>query len=63
MRTYIHGGHTEEAAPVFRAHFLLGEILLKSGDVEQAAAEYRAALTLASSYRPATEALRRLGRR
>lgn len=63
MRSYIQSGHTEEAAPVFRAHFLLGEILMKSGDVNQAAAGYRAALALASSYRPATEALRRLGLR
>jgi tetratricopeptide (TPR) repeat protein len=59
MRTYIQG-RTDEAAPAFRAHFLLGEILLKSGDVGEAAAEYRAALALASSYRPASEALRRL---
>ena len=53
MRSYIQGSHTEEEAPLFRAHFLLGEILLKSGDPTQAAAEYRAALALASSYRPA----------
>ena len=63
MRAYIQGGHTEEAAPVFRAHFLLGEILLKNGDANQAAAEYRAALALASSFRPGSEALRRLGQR
>ena len=61
MRAYIQSGHTEEEAPLFRAHFLLGEILLKSGDAGQAAAEYRAALALASSYRPAAESLRRLG--
>jgi tetratricopeptide (TPR) repeat protein len=61
MRAYIQGGHTQEEAPVFRAHFLLGEILLKTGDASEAAAEYRAALALASSYRPASEALRRLG--
>ena len=61
MRAYIHGEHTEEQAPVFRAHYLLGEILLKMGDRGQAATEYRAALALASAYRPATEALRRLG--
>ena len=61
MRAYIQSGHTQEEAPLFRAHFLLGEILLKSGDASQAAAEYRAALALASSYRPAAEALRRLG--
>jgi tetratricopeptide (TPR) repeat protein len=63
MRAYIQSGHTEEAAPVFRAHFLLGEILLKSGDANRAATEYRAALALASTYRPASEALRRLGQR
>jgi TolA-binding protein len=63
MRDYIQGGHTEEAAPLFRAHFLLGEILLKSGDTAQAAAEFKAALALASSYRPAVESLRHLERR
>jgi tetratricopeptide (TPR) repeat protein len=63
MRAYIQSGGYEEAAPLFRAHFLLGEILLKSGDTNQAANEYRAALALASSYRPAAEALRRLGQR
>ena len=41
MRDYIQSGHTEEEAPLFRAHFLLGEILLKSGDTRQAAAEYQ----------------------
>ncbi len=60
MRAYIQGGHPEETAPLFRAHFLLGEILLKSGDTGQAADEFRAALALASSYRPAAESLRRL---
>jgi len=62
MRAYIQSGHTEEEAPLFRAHFLLGEILLKSGDASKAAAEFNAALTLASSYRPAAESLRRMGR-
>jgi tetratricopeptide (TPR) repeat protein len=63
MRDYIQSGQTEEEAPLFRAHFLLGEILRKSGDLSQAAAEFRAALALASSYRPATESLRRMGQR
>jgi hypothetical protein len=48
---------------VFRAHFLLGEIFQITGDKSQAAAEYKAALGLANSYRPAWEALRRLEKR
>lgn len=63
LLAYIHSEHTDEEAPVFRAHFLLGEVLLKMGNNGQAAAEYRAALALASNYRPATDALRRLGQR
>ncbi len=62
LRAYIHGAHTEEEAPVFRAHYLLGEVLRKTGDNGQAAAEYRAALALASSYRPAADALHKLDR-
>lgn len=60
LRAYIEGGRTEERAPLFRAHYLLGQVLLKKGDREQAKAEYRAALQLASGYRPAKDALRRL---
>jgi tetratricopeptide (TPR) repeat protein len=60
LRAYIQDGHTQEEAPLFRAHYLLGEVLLYTGNPSQAAAEYKAALTLASSYRPAAEALRRL---
>jgi predicted negative regulator of RcsB-dependent stress response len=41
----------------------MGDMLLKSGDTVQAAAEYRAALELAGSYRPAIDALQRLGQR
>jgi tetratricopeptide (TPR) repeat protein len=63
MRAYIESEHTTEEAPLFRAHYVLGEILLKIGDSHQAAAEYRAALALASSYRPAAQALRRMGQR
>jgi tetratricopeptide (TPR) repeat protein len=59
MRAYLQG-RTDESAPVFRAHYLLGEILEKIGDPNRAAAEYQAALDLASSYRQASEALRHL---
>jgi TolA-binding protein len=61
MKAYIQSGQTVEEAPLFRAHYLLGEILTKSGDKAQAVAEYRAALALASSYQPAAAALSRLG--
>ena len=60
LRAYIQDGHTQEEAPLFRAHYLLGEVLLYTGDPSQAAAEYKTALSLASSYRPAAESLRRL---
>jgi tetratricopeptide (TPR) repeat protein len=61
MRAYIESEHTAEEAPLFRAHYLLGEILQKLGDSARAADEYRAALALANEYRPAADALRRMG--
>ena len=63
MKAYIQSGHPDEDAPLFRAHCLLGDILLKTGDTRQAEAEYRAALALASTYPPAVEALRQMGQR
>ena len=63
LRAYVHSEETEEEEPVFRAHYLLGELLLKMGNKGQAIEEYRAALSLASGYGPATEALHRLGER
>jgi tetratricopeptide (TPR) repeat protein len=60
LRAYLDGERTEERAPVFRAHFLLGQVLLKKGEREKAAAEYRAALHLAANYHPAADALRHL---
>jgi len=61
LRAYIESEHTREEAPLFRAHLLLGVVLQKLGDNGQAASEYRAALALASEYRPALDALRRMG--
>ncbi len=61
MRLYIQSGHPEEEAPLFRAHTILGDILAKMGDSNGAANEYRAALALASGFRPASDALHRLG--
>jgi tetratricopeptide (TPR) repeat protein len=61
MRAYIESEHPAEEAPLFRAHYLLGEILQKLGDNAKAVDEYRAALALASGYRPPADALRRMG--
>lgn len=60
MRKYIATGAENDEAPLFQAHYMLGQILEKAGDRAGAAAEYRSALALASNYQPATDALRQL---
>jgi Tfp pilus assembly protein PilF len=62
LRRYLNGNATEEDGPAFRAHYMLGELLEKQGDRKGAAQEYRAALALASEYRPARDALARVSR-
>jgi len=51
-----------ETSPVFKAHYLLGQLLEKQGDKEAAAQEYRAALALAHEFKRAQEALDRVSR-
>ncbi len=60
VRKYLVNGPTVEEAPAFQAHYLLGLILEKQGDKQGAAAEYKAALALASNYERARTALNRL---
>jgi tetratricopeptide (TPR) repeat protein len=60
MRRYLQA--PVEAGPAFKAHYILGRLLEKQDDRTAAAEEFRAALTLAHSYAPAKEALRRLER-
>lgn len=62
LRRYLGSGNTVEEAPVFKAHLLMGEIYEKQADRAHAAEEYRAALSVAHTYRPAQEALRRVTR-
>jgi len=62
LRRYLDSGNTVEEAPVFKAHLLMGEIYEKQADRAHAAEQYRAALALAHTYRPAQEALRRVSR-
>jgi tetratricopeptide (TPR) repeat protein len=63
VRRYLAAGPTVEEAPTFQAHYLLGSILEKQGDKAGAAAEYKAALALASDYERARTALNRLNQK
>ena len=59
LRAYIAAPDHSEDAPVFQAHYFIGRMLEQQSAAE-AAEEYRAALALASTYRPAEDALARL---
>jgi len=60
LRRYLSSNLTVEAAPAFKAHYLLGTALEQQGDKPAAAQEYRAALSLAKSFALAQTALDRL---
>jgi TolA-binding protein len=62
LRRYLNSNAMEEDGPAFRAHYMLGQLLEKQGDGKGAAQEYRAAVGLASEYRPARDALSRVSR-
>jgi tetratricopeptide (TPR) repeat protein len=60
LRRYLAFNPTVEAAPAFKAHYLLGTALEQQGDKPAAGQEYRASLVLAKSFAPAQAALDRL---
>jgi tetratricopeptide (TPR) repeat protein len=60
LRRYLSSSPTVEAAPAFKAHYLLGTALEQQGDKPAAVKEYRASLFLAKSFVPAQTALDRL---
>lgn len=60
LRRYISASGTVEDAPVFKAHYLLGTIQERNGDMQAAAEQYRAALALVKNYTLAQTALTRL---
>lgn len=62
VRRYLASEPPSEKAPLFKAHFVLGNALEKQGDKEGAAQEYRAALELARSFSPAQQALNRVSK-
>ena len=62
FRKYLASDSPDEDGPSFQAHYFLGQLLEKQGDAQAAAAEYRAALSLASQFQPAQDALTKLSR-
>lgn len=60
LKRYLASDAKTEEAPAYQAHYLLGTILEKQGDRQAAAAEYRAALSLARDFQEAREALKRV---
>ena len=62
VRRYLSSGTKVEEYPVFKAQYLLGELLEKQGDASAAAGEYRDAIALARNFRPAQDALKRVTR-
>jgi Tfp pilus assembly protein PilF len=61
LRRYLASGPVE-AAPAFKAHYLLGMLLEKQGDKPGAAQQYRASLALVRNYGLAQQALNRVAR-
>jgi Flp pilus assembly protein TadD len=59
VRRYLTSGPVE-AAPAFKAHYLLGTLLEKQGDKDGAAREYRASLALDHNFSSAQKALARV---
>jgi tetratricopeptide (TPR) repeat protein len=62
LRHYVAQEETSEDGPAFQAHYYLGVLLEKQGKKKEAAAEFQAALNMASQYRPARDALARVSR-
>ncbi len=59
LQRYLASGSVE-AAPAFKAHYLMGMLLERQGDKTGAAREYRASLSLARNFGMAQQALNRV---
>jgi tetratricopeptide (TPR) repeat protein len=62
LQHYVAQSDSSEDGPAFQARYLLGVLLEKQGKKREAAAEFRAALAMASQYHPARDALARVSR-
>lgn len=60
VRKYIAEEKHAEEAPIFQAHFLLGQLLEKQNDKKTAAEEYKTALSQAPDFKRAQDALKNL---
>ncbi|MGH9492432.1 MAG: tetratricopeptide repeat protein [Terriglobales bacterium] len=60
VRKALSSPVSNDGAPSFQAHYLLGQALEKQGDKPGAEREYRAALSLAKDYKQAQKALKRI---
>lgn len=60
LQKYLNGP-MDEYGPAFRVHYLLGQAYEKLGQRDNAMREYKTAVSQASSFRPAQDALRKLG--
>jgi TolA-binding protein len=59
LQRYLSTGPVE-AAPAFKAHYLLGMLLEKQGDKAGASEQYRASLAMARNFGLAQQALSRV---
>jgi tetratricopeptide (TPR) repeat protein len=62
LQAYLASTAKVEQAPAFKVHLLLGNANEKLGHKQDAASEYKLALSLAKEFRPAQQALQRVSR-
>jgi len=60
LRGYLAGNAKSDAAPAFKVHVQLGDLLLKKGDKDGAKIEMEKALAMVHDYAPAKKALQSL---
>jgi tetratricopeptide (TPR) repeat protein len=58
LREYLASNSKSDAAPAFKAHYQLGQLLEEAGNHAAATSEYEAALALAANFAPARKALK-----
>ncbi|MEO6982456.1 MAG: tetratricopeptide repeat protein [Edaphobacter sp.] len=58
LRAYLSSAARSDAAPAFKVHVQLGDLLARRGDSAGAHREYAAAVAMASHYEPARKALK-----